>query len=135
MSRCPLAIASASAVLAGCAALQIDVDVYKGPLANHEDVQVRQYAALAVASRPVLAALRNRFEEAASPGFGQRLRPVERDDFIVDRTGTRFRSDTARFINGALSFYHDAEETAATPVVSRLRRAAARLRSMTWLIS
>ncbi len=38
--------------LAGCAVMQIDVDVYKGPLANHEDVQTQQFAAMA--RRPYL---------------------------------------------------------------------------------
>lgn len=45
--------------LCACSALQIDVDVYKGPLANHEDVQLQQFAALAVSARPIIVALRN----------------------------------------------------------------------------
>ena len=32
--------------LGGCAAIRIDVDVYKGPLANHEDVQIQQLITL-----------------------------------------------------------------------------------------
>jgi hypothetical protein len=100
-------------VLGGCAALRVDVDVYKGPLANHEDVQVRQYAALAVAARPVLASLRNRLEdrERERTGFGpqffsKRLESYERYGWIRD--DNRFSSETARIVNGALSFYEDA---------------------------
>jgi len=40
--------------LAGCAVMQIDVDVYKGPLANHEDVQTQQFAAMAIGAKPLL---------------------------------------------------------------------------------
>jgi hypothetical protein len=52
----------AAAVLAGCSALQIDVDVYKGPLSNEREIQVRQYAALARSAKPVLVALRKDLE-------------------------------------------------------------------------
>ena len=34
------------ASLVGCAVLRIDVDVYKGPLANNEDVQTEQMAVM-----------------------------------------------------------------------------------------
>ncbi|MEO0478712.1 MAG: hypothetical protein AAF196_04460 [Planctomycetota bacterium] len=44
---------------ASCAVLVVDVDVYKGPLANHREVQVQQMAAMAVAAKPVLVRLRN----------------------------------------------------------------------------
>src|SRR5262245_41826871 len=45
--------------LSACAVLQIDVDVYKGPLANHEDVQIQQLGAMAIAARPLLVSLRD----------------------------------------------------------------------------
>ena len=41
--------------LAGCAVLNIDVDVYKGPLSNHERVQTEQMAAMAMGAKPILA--------------------------------------------------------------------------------
>ena len=37
--------------------MRIDVDVYKGPLANHEDVQVQQFAAMAIGAKPLLEQL------------------------------------------------------------------------------
>lgn len=45
------------AALSSCATLQVDLDVYKGPLANHEDVQTEQFAILAGAAKPVLEKL------------------------------------------------------------------------------
>lgn len=43
--------------LAGCAVLNIDVDVYKGPLANHKDVQLQQLAQFAIGAQPILVKL------------------------------------------------------------------------------
>lgn len=40
--------------LAACSSLQIDVDVYKGPLINEPKVQVMQFASLAIAARPLI---------------------------------------------------------------------------------
>jgi len=47
-------VAAAVVALAGCSAIQIDVDVYKGPLANEPEIQSRQFAALARSAKPVL---------------------------------------------------------------------------------
>ncbi|MEL6427659.1 MAG: hypothetical protein AAFR54_00685 [Planctomycetota bacterium] len=46
----------------GCAVATIDVDVYKGPLAYHEDVQVQQMISLATAAKPMLIELRDNLE-------------------------------------------------------------------------
>lgn len=66
------AVVAAGVLLAGCSALQIDVDVYKGSLTNDPEIQARQYATLVMAAKPVLADLRNRVHgwkpsEAADP--------------------------------------------------------------------
>lgn len=61
MMRCPLAraVAVLPIVLSGgCATLTINVDVYKGPLANADSVRDEQLAAMAVATRPILVDLR-----------------------------------------------------------------------------
>lgn len=50
----------ATFTLAGCAVLTVDVDVYKGALANHESVQTEQMAAMAMGAKPLLAELRYR---------------------------------------------------------------------------
>jgi hypothetical protein len=118
--RCAV-LALAAVVLGGCAALRIDVDVYKGPLANHEDIQVRQYAALAVAAKPVLATLRNRLEERETKGFTQLLLSTERLTWIEG--DDRFRNDAARFVNGALSFYRDAGNRKTELLIEDLQRA------------
>ncbi len=46
----------------GCAVLRVDVDVYKGPLANHERVQLEQMATMAIGAKPLLIELRDRME-------------------------------------------------------------------------
>ena len=53
-----LAVAAVTLALTGCAVAQIDVDVYKGPLSNHEDVQLKQLEAMVVAARPLLEQLK-----------------------------------------------------------------------------
>lgn len=70
-----LAFAGAALVsfaVAGCSNVEIDVDIYKGPLANHEDMQVQQLAAMAVAARPLLVALR---DELAMADIARHLDP------------------------------------------------------------
>jgi len=53
------ALAAACAVLSGCAALQIDVDVYKGPLVHDEETQVQQLASIAMSGKAVMLLRRN----------------------------------------------------------------------------
>lgn len=56
------AVALCALLLAGCAVLTVDVDVYKGPLANHPDVQLQQAASMAIAAQPLLEQLRDETE-------------------------------------------------------------------------
>ncbi|GJL86742.1 MAG: hypothetical protein DHS20C03_04510 [Minwuia thermotolerans] len=49
----------ASLTLGACSVVRVDVDVYNGPLANHEEVQVEQLAAMVMGARPLLAQLRD----------------------------------------------------------------------------
>ena len=49
--------------LAGCSVLTIDVDVYKGPLANQKEVQIEQLAVMALGAKPLLVSLRDRMED------------------------------------------------------------------------
>lgn len=46
----------------GCAVMTVDVDVYKGPMSNHEDVQMQQLAVMAVGAEPLLVRLRDGLE-------------------------------------------------------------------------
>lgn len=45
--------------LSGCSSLEIDVDVYKGPLSQTPDVQFQQYISLAQSARPLLKRLKD----------------------------------------------------------------------------
>lgn len=53
------AVWAAGLVLSGCAALQVDVDVYKGPLANTDETQQAQLASMALSARPLVLTMRN----------------------------------------------------------------------------
>jgi len=58
-----IAVLTGAAILfASCAVLTIDVDVYKGPLANHEDIQTEQMAAMVIGAKPLLVELRDILE-------------------------------------------------------------------------
>jgi hypothetical protein len=46
-------------VVSGCAVLKVDVDVYKGALANQHDVQTKQLCAMTMAAKPILLSLSN----------------------------------------------------------------------------
>jgi hypothetical protein len=47
---------------AGCAVVTVDVDAYKGPLANTEDIQGEQVIAMAMGAKPLLVQLRDILE-------------------------------------------------------------------------
>ena len=101
--------------LTGCAVTQVDVDVYKGPLANHEQVQVEQMAIMAAAARPLLVQLRNFVDkEGADLVGGQRGGYVcnwpKFDHPYRNRTSLNGRTNdnkTAEFVNVILSLYID----------------------------
>lgn len=69
-------IALAAATLTGCGVLKIDVDVYKGPLANHEDVQIQQFTAMAVGARPLLDQLKKNLDAVGRIDDGKRVEDV-----------------------------------------------------------
>lgn len=48
--------------IVGCAVLKIDVDVYKGPLSNSEDMQEKQLVAMVAGTKDLLVQLRNNLE-------------------------------------------------------------------------
>ncbi|TQV82322.1 hypothetical protein [Denitrobaculum tricleocarpae] len=76
------ALASAF-LLGGCAVMRIDVDVYKGPLANDEIVQLQQFQSMAPGMFEVMVQLRDQFEWGELPvwqcedGRAQMRRPGE----------------------------------------------------------
>lgn len=105
---------------AGCAVTTIDVDVYKGPLVNDEDVQVAQTAAMVAGARPLLLALRNELEASYRLKVGVTPHQVPqgiREAFVrmpeVSTATTRpsqwwFYDVEAVRVNGILGLYEDA---------------------------
>lgn len=99
-----------SALLAACSAIQIDVDVYKGPLSHEPDIQIQQFAATAIAAKPLLSSLRTDLEIAyRENALHESMSLQEKEDLrrnpsFVD---TALRARLARFVNGALSSYGD----------------------------
>ena len=71
-------------LICGCAVLTVDVDVYKGPLANHLDVQVQQAATAALAAKPLLGKLRYELERLSRYQY-QLLSDVENNDVALRR--------------------------------------------------
>lgn len=112
--------------MSACAVITVDVDVYKGPLANHEAVQVERVAAIAVAAKPLLIYLRDVLESSnpetlaairqiQGAGDYQRWLQFARDEkwyksaYIPGRTDdeSRFKDPLADKVNSILSLYED----------------------------
>lgn len=62
----------AAGSISACSVMRIDVDVYKGPLANHEEVQTQELTALAVGAHPLLTELRDTMEWDHACGVKQK---------------------------------------------------------------
>lgn len=113
---------------AGCAGLQIDVDVYKGPLANSDETQQQQLASMALSAKPLIIEYRNSLLDELKPGWAP-LGGGLRGDYIdsshwrtVEQTGqpdaqARQKMLHARQLNGILSFYKDRCKGGASPEV------------------
>lgn len=103
-------------LLGACSALHVDVDVYKGPLANHEDTQLQQYAALAIAAKPIIVALRDEQILAlkGKTGFENEYaldsQCLANNAKIYGQDGYLpcfFQLDVAYFLNEILALYED----------------------------
>jgi hypothetical protein len=122
---------------AGCAVMTVDVDVYKGPLANHPETQLQQFAAYAIGVKHLLVSLRNDFEFGLNPTPQESL--IIRKigfDFVLpgkpessgkiqtssDGTQTRytFNDEHSRLLNSVLSMYKDLGEEDIQPYLARL---------------
>ena len=102
--------------LAACAVMRIDVDVYKGPLANEEHVQVQQFAAMAVGTRPLLTQLRDslqwgdkvdtaRMRDGYLPGYMHQ--PMDENGNESASEGRVIWDQQAERVNAVLSLYED----------------------------
>lgn len=117
------ALAAACALLSGCAALQIDVDVYKGPLVHDEETQVQQLASIAMSGKAVMLLQRNSWLNALKPNWAAsvasskalRTRHITKGEW--EQLGLQDRCDdkaalcrNTRLINDMLSAYEDRTE-------------------------
>lgn len=109
--------------LSGCAALQIDVDVYKGPLVHDEDTQIQQLASIAMSAKTLLLLQRNTGLDVESPKWREEVAKfvikhpdrnpmaghIQRDDWLEMNlcTGAEKACRNARLINDMLSAYDD----------------------------
>lgn len=132
-----IAVLTGAAILfASCAVLTIDVDVYKGPLANHKDVQVEQMTAMAIGAKPLLVELRDALEAKGPKGNLQRDAADFREKANEEcwykpvyigpapgETRSRFINQNADRVNEILSLYEDRGEEQYSIFVGRARQA------------
>lgn len=137
MRRRIRAVAVPAALLcAGCAVLTVEVDVYKGPLANQGEVQMAQVVTMAMGVKPLLVALRDDLEwgNEAAVGAPARFRGEwwYRDGWIAPLPvagggpgRVPLMNEDARRVNDVLSLYEDQSRLA--PYAAALRDAAGEL--------
>ncbi len=110
---------------AGCAALTIDVDVYKGPLANHEDVQIQQITVMAVGAKPLLVQLRDKLELTRNGKFGHldddNQLDIDYKSGFMNPRRYPFRNIQARRVNNILSLYEDRESDEMKVLLQEVR--------------
>jgi hypothetical protein len=71
--------------LSGCSSLLIDVDVYKGPLVNQEEVQREQLIAMAMSAKSLLLATRNEELDDVCPDWAVKTVPKRRLSFLPNK--------------------------------------------------
>lgn len=109
---------AAASIFAGCAVLRVDVDVYKGPLANNEDVQVEQMAAMAVGAKPILISLRDQLEIEKRGGHPKDLYAqvwyasgfIQIDEKNLASECKTLTDERARRVNAVLWLYEDSDD-------------------------
>ena|GEM_PF-5577038 len=129
--------AGAVGFLTGCAVLTVDVDVYKGPLANHKDVQIEQMAAMAIGAKPLLVELRDTLEEGdpkrvvtCYEAGGFRRWATEQCWYKAAYIGpaqggtkSRFMNPDADRVNKILCLYEDRGDEQYALLIRRMRQA------------
>jgi hypothetical protein len=132
---------------AGCAVMTVDVDVYKGPLANTEEIQGEQVISLAMGAKPLLVQLRDHLEvtprieprrsskggytaaSSARSDLNAALKKLRSSPFYEaaymapaknDHDGHQFENELAIRVNEILGLYEDQ----ADPVVDATLREA-----------
>ncbi len=137
-ARTTAVAAAMGAALYGCAVMTIDVDVYKGPLANHKDVQTEQIAVMAVGARPLLERLKSNLCEKvrSDGGFTNSNAEICRDQYgriaaipvsFTENTSVRAKKDSEHLlenVEATLSLYSDLSEIDPKAIFRRLLREA-----------
>ena|GEM_PF-5592767 len=141
-----IAISFALVFLCGCAALRLDVDVYKGALSDNEKIQTERLAVMAVGLRPLLVDLRDDLENRGREirwEKGLKPSPVSGSllDYWFDRSKDyyiedfiHYRTDSSSYVswrtlidpqavrvNAVLSLYKDIPPTQVTFYIERIR--------------
>ena len=102
----------------GCAVIRVDVDVYKGPLADERHVQVQRMAVMATGAKPLLihsrdALLKDKvIKELIKRGaYEEEHIGILTSDFLIDQgySASDWHSKSAQLINTTLSLYEDIE--------------------------
>jgi hypothetical protein len=83
-------IVSIAFVLSGCAAIRIDVDVYKGPLLNEQLVQQQQVVSMTLASKLILEAQRD--DECKNQAHKVRCRLLNDAISLFDPVSSQYAS-------------------------------------------
>ena len=112
----------------GCATTRVDVDVYKGPLADHEDVQTEQMAAMAIGAKPLLVQLRDQLEWGEDFVCQRKCHEAWWQPAYVERKANEhswFDDDQADRVNDILGLYENRTEPVLAGLVSRVRKALA----------
>ena len=110
--------------LIGCAVMTVDVDVYKGPLANHEDVQIEQMAVMAIGAKPLLIQLRDHLEwqeKGVSVVESKRSKKWYVDGYIPRSKYKTWSREDAHRVNIILSLYEDKIPSELSPLYNEGR--------------
>ncbi|MEZ5658427.1 MAG: hypothetical protein R3E83_07805 [Burkholderiaceae bacterium] len=107
-------VAVATLLFAGCSALQVSVDVYKGPLVSEDSMLRQQAIAMALGAKPLMARLRASLvaHDRETRGLGTHQGELRRLEKTYGSTAVGFEGTIdwppeARYLDGALSMYAD----------------------------
>lgn len=134
--RSPVTLLCAT-LLVGCSALQIDVDVYKGPLVNEDSMQRDQMLAMAMSAKLLMLSMRNKLLDDHACGWDRADTDLRRKtlpfETVVMLEGKPAKTDKECAFRAAAPSDEDAN--VATPPASpemrsRLLRNARQLNSI-----
>ncbi|MGE0144045.1 MAG: hypothetical protein AB7I19_09380 [Planctomycetota bacterium] len=137
MMRARLVCSTVLACFGACASLRIDVDVYKGPLANEEQIQIQELIALATGAKPLLVQLRDELEsnERYITTKSWRIRPDYEDGYMEPQVGTEqltFCSAQAQSVNEVIGLYGDLGDAPHAERLARIAQLSDRYRYHFW---